>query len=335
MSNSVIVIAEVGVNHNGSIEQAKRLVEIASVAGADYVKFQSFQADLLASPQADLATYQKESSVNFDSQLAMLKEYELSNEDHVFLKEFCLEKDIGYLSSAFDQVSLDFLRSQGLKSFKVPSGEITNYPYLKLLGSFNAEIFLSTGMSTMHEISDAVEVLIAAGTDKKKITVLHCNTQYPTELEDANLRAIQTIERELCIRVGYSDHTRGSVASIIAVSLGASVIEKHITLNSSQAGPDHKASMEPTEFIKYVRGIREAEVALGDGVKRVTNSERANRLLVRKSLVAAVDISEGDTFSSENIAVKRPGTGISPMKINSVLGLKANRNFRKNEPIQV
>ena len=334
MSNSVIVIAEVGVNHNGSIEQAKRLVEIASVAGADYVKFQSFQADLLASPQADLATYQKESSVNFDSQLAMLKEYELSNEDHVFLKEFCLEKDIGYLSSAFDQVSLDFLRSQGLKSFKVPSGEITNYPYLKLLGSFNAEIFLSTGMSTMHEISDAVEVLIAAGTDKK-ITVLHCNTQYPTELEDANLRAIQTIERELCIRVGYSDHTRGSVASIIAVSLGASVIEKHITLNSSQAGPDHKASMEPTEFIKYVRGIREAEVALGDGVKRVTNSERDNRLLVRKSLVAAVDISEGDTFSSENIAVKRPGTGISPMKINSVLGLKANRNFRKNEPIQV
>lgn len=335
MSNSVIVIAEVGVNHNGSIEQAQRLIEIASTAGADYVKFQSFQADLLASPQADLATYQKESSVNFDSQLAMLKEYELSNEDHLFLKEFCLEKDIGYLSSAFDQVSLDFLRSQGLKSFKVPSGEITNYPYLKLLGSFNAEIFISTGMSTMDEVSDAVEVLIAAGTNKKNITVLHCNTQYPTELEDANLRAIQTIEKELCIKVGYSDHTRGSVASIIAVSLGASVIEKHITLDSSQAGPDHKASMEPSEFIKYVQGIREAEIALGDGVKRVTNSECDNRLLVRKSLVAAVDISEGDTFTSENIAVKRPGTGISPMNINSVLGLKANRNFRKNEPIQI
>ncbi|MBE58495.1 MAG: N-acetylneuraminate synthase [Gammaproteobacteria bacterium] len=335
MSSSVIVIAEVGVNHNGSIEQAQRLIEIASMAGADYVKFQSFQADLLASPQADLATYQKESSVNFDSQLAMLKEYELSNEDHLVLKEFCLEKDIGYLSSAFDQVSLDFLRSQGLKSFKVPSGEITNYPYLKFLGSFNAEIFISTGMSTMDEISDAVEVLTAAGTNKKDITVLHCNTQYPTELEDANLRAIQTIEKELCIKVGFSDHTLGSMASIIAVSLGASVIEKHITLDSSQAGPDHKASMEPSEFIKYVQGIREAEIALGDGVKRVTNSECDNRLLVRKSLVAAVDILEGDTFTSENIAVKRPGTGISPMNINSVLGLKANRNFRKNEPIQV
>ena len=335
MSSSVRVIAEVGVNHNGSIEQAKSLVEIASVAGADYVKFQSFQADLLASPQADLATYQRESRVKFDSQLAMLKAYELSNQDHVVLKDFCLEKHIGYLSSAFDLVSLDFLRNQGLKSFKVPSGEITNYPYLTLLGSFNAEIFLSTGMSTLDEVIDAVEVLTTAGTDKKKITVLHCNTQYPTELEDANLRALQTIEKELCIKVGYSDHTRGSMASIIAVSLGASVIEKHITLDSSQAGPDHKASMEPSEFIKYVGGIREAEIALGDGVKRVTNSEGKNRLLVRKSLVAAIDISEGDTFTPENIAVKRPGTGISPMNIKAVLGLKANRNFRKNEPIQV
>lgn len=334
--NHTLVIAEAGVNHNGSIELAKQLVDKAVEAGADYVKFQTFNAAKLVTKTARQADYQqKNMGGGGDSQYQMLKKLELSPEEHGILTDYCREKGIKFFSTAFDLDSIDFLDSLHLNLWKIPSGEITNYPYIKKIAQKQGDVILSTGMSTADDIQHAVDVLLRWGKSKEQITILHCNTEYPTPFEDVNLRAMQTIKERFGTQVGYSDHTRGIEVPVAAVALGAKVIEKHFTLDRNLPGPDHKASLEPEELKAMVSAIRNIEKALGSTEKKVSDSERKNIAIARKSIVAATDIKKGELLTEENITVKRPGTGISPMRWEEVLGTAAVRDFQEDELIEL
>lgn len=332
---SVLVIAEAGVNHNGDIVLAKRLVDVAVQAGADLVKFQTFSADRLATAKAAKAEYQVRTTGETETQHAMLRRLELTPSMHQELQAYCTKKNIEFFSTGFDIESVDYLRSIGLERFKIPSGEITNLPYLRHVGALGGEIILSTGMASLEEVEAAVDVLEAAGTDRERLVVLHCTTEYPTPMLDANLRAIQTLRRELGVRVGYSDHTAGIEASVAAVALGAVVIEKHFTLDRDLPGPDHQASLKPEELKALVKAIRNIEIALGDGIKRLTESEAKNKPIARKSIVASRDIAAGEPLGEHNLTAKRPGTGLSPMLWNDVIGRPARRNFAADELIEL
>lgn len=328
-----IIIAEAGVNHNGDYNLALKLIDKAVEAGVDYVKFQTFKSEKLVSKNAKQADYQKKNLGKETSQFEMLKKLELDVKAHEKLISYSKQKGIKFLSTAFDLDSIDFLASFNLDYWKIPSGEITNYPYLKKIGKFNGNIILSTGMANYSEIEAALNTFILAGTKKDKITVLHTNTQYPTPMKDANLSAMNTIKETFKVNVGYSDHTLGIEAPIAAVAMGATIIEKHFTLDKAMEGPDHKASLNPVELKQMVAAIRNIEVALGDGIKRPSESERVNMSAARKSIIAAVRIKKGDTLSEENLTVKRPGTGISPMQWKNVTGTIAVKDFDEDELI--
>jgi N,N'-diacetyllegionaminate synthase len=330
-----LIIAEAGVNHNGDIEFAKRLVDAAADAGADLVKFQTFNAHRLVTHTAPKAEYQTQTTDEAQSQFAMLRQLELSAEMHETLTSHCRSRNIGFFSTGFDIESLDYLASLGAERFKIPSGEITNLPYLLHVGAFGKPVILSTGMATLGEIEAALDVLEIAGTPRTQITVLHCNTEYPTPMQDVNLRAMCSIRDAFGVAVGYSDHTAGIEVPIAAVALGASVIEKHLTLDRNLPGPDHKASLEPDEFAAMVRTIRNIEQAMGDGIKRPSPSEAKNKPIARKSLVATKPIRAGEQFTAENVTVKRPGTGISPMRWYEVLDRVAARDFAADELISL
>lgn len=332
---SVLIIAEAGVNHNGDIALAKRLVDVAADAGADLVKFQTFNADRLATANAAKAEYQIRTTNEVETQHAMLRRLELTPAMHLELQAYCAKKKIGFFSTGFDIESVDYLRSIGLERFKIPSGEITNLPYLRHVGALGGEIILSTGMASLEEVAAAVGVIEAAGTDRARLVVLHCTTEYPTPMRDANLRAMQTIHRELGVRVGYSDHTVGIEASVAAVALGAVVIEKHFTLDRNLPGPDHQASLEPKELKALVKAVRNIEIALGDGIKRLTESEAKNKPIARKSIVASRDIAAGELFGEHNLTAKRPGMGLSPMRWDDVIGRRASRNYTADELIEL
>ena len=334
--NHTIIIAEAGVNHNGSIELAKQLVDKAVEAGVDYIKFQTFKAANLVTKSAQQADYQMRNVGGGDSsQYQMLKRLELSREEHLELIGYCQQRGIHFFSTAFDFDSIEFLDSLHLNLWKIPSGEITNCPYIKQIAQKQGDVILSTGMSTAEDIQNAVDVLLRWGKTKDQITILHCNTEYPTPFEDVNLLAMQSIAKQFGTKVGYSDHTRGIEVPIAAVALGATVIEKHFTLDRNMPGPDHKASLEPDELKAMVSAIRNIEKALGSSEKRVTDSERKNIAIARKSIVAAKYISKGEIFTEENLTVKRPGTGISPMRWEEVLGTKAVRDFMEDELIEL
>lgn len=331
-----LIIAEAGVNHNGSIENAFKLIDAAKEAGADYVKFQTFKADKLVNKSAQKADYQKTNLNDGDnSQYNMLKKLELTEQMHDQILQHCEKKGIKFLSTPFDSESITFLKSLGVVIGKIPSGEITNLPYLRQMAQAFPELIVSTGMCTMDEVKAAIEALIAAGAEKDKITVLHCNTEYPTPMKDVNLKAMLNIRNEIGVRIGYSDHTMGIEVPVAAVALGAEVIEKHFTLDRTMEGPDHPASLEPGELIQMVKSIRNIEKALGEGFKTPSESEMKNITIVRKSIVAGRDIAKGETFSDENITVKRPGTGISPMEWDKVIGTRANRDFKTDEIISL
>ena len=331
---ATLVIAEAGVNHNGDLQLARQLIEAAAEAGADVVKFQTFQADQLATSKAAKAIYQQQTTDNAENQQQMLQRLELAPDQHQQLISHCHNSGIEFLSTAFDDPSIDLLNQLKLKRFKIPSGEITNLPYLRRLGGLGKPLILSTGMANLGEIEAALAVLETAGTKRAQITVLHCTTEYPAPLAEVNLRAMQTIGKAFGVAVGYSDHTAGIEVPIAAVALGASVIEKHLTLDRNMEGPDHRASLEPNEFSAMVRAIRNIEQALGDGIKRPTASEAANLPIVRKSLVASRAIKAGEPFTVENITAKRPGTGLSPMVWDKVIGRKAIRALAVDELIE-
>jgi N,N'-diacetyllegionaminate synthase len=334
--SKTIIIAEAGVNHNGSLQIAKKLVDVAVEAGVDYVKFQTFKASKIASKQARKADYQQKTTENSESQLDMLKRLELDENAHLELIAYCKEKKIAFLSTAFDFESIELLQKLGIKIGKIPSGELTNLPFLRKMSKAFPEIILSTGMADMTEIKATIQALIEAGTDRNNLTVLHCNTEYPTPYEDVNLKAMLTISKELNVPIGYSDHTLGIEIPIAAVSLGAKVIEKHFTLDRSMEGPDHKASLEPVELRNMVISIRNIEKALkGTGEKIASNSELKNREIARKSIVASQKIELGVIFSEENITVKRPGNGISPMLWDTILGTKASKTFDEDDLIEI
>lgn len=327
MSNKTLIIAEAGVNHNGDISLAKQLIDVAAEAGADLVKFQTFNADRLVTRTAKKANYQKQTTDIAESQHEMLSRLELTEAKHLELIDHCKVRNIGFLSTGFDVESIAFLESLDLECFKVPSGEITNLPYLRFIGALDRKVILSTGMSTLGEIEAALDVLERAGTSRAKITILHCTTEYPAPMVDVNLRAMQSIREAFGVAVGYSDHTQGIEVAIAAVAMGATVIEKHFTLDRNLPGPDHQASLEPEELMAMVVAIRNIELALGSGVKSLTPSEARNKIAARKSLVARNDIRLGEIFTAENITVKRPGSGISPMRLDEVIGKVATRNF--------
>jgi N,N'-diacetyllegionaminate synthase len=335
MASKTLIIAEAGVNHNGDMDIACRLIDAATDAGADIVKFQTFSAERLVTKDAQKASYQKVTTAADESQFTMLKALELNHEQHIFLKEYCDKRSIEFFSTAFDLEGLDYLMSLGLDKTKIPSGEITNLPYLRKAGSFGKKIILSTGMSTLEEIESAIAVLEKAGTPRQLVTVLHCNTEYPTPFSDVNLLAMHAIQKAFGVKVGYSDHTKGIEVAIAAVALGAEVIEKHITLDRKMPGPDHLASIEPDELTQMVSSIRNIEVALGDGIKKPSASESKNRLVARKSSVAARAITQGEIFDETNLTVKRPGAGISPMQWDRVLGHAASRTFLIDEQIEL
>ena len=330
---SVFIIAEAGVNHNGSIELAKKLIDVASEAGVDAVKFQTFKTENLVSKNAKKAEYQKETTDAAESQFDMIKKLELDTDTHHELISYCKTKNIMFLSTPFDLDSIDLLDALELPIFKIPSGEITNLPYLRKIGSLKKEVILSTGMADMGEIEDSLNILVDAGTKKENITILHANTMYPTPMEDVNLKAMQTIGITFDIAYGYSDHTLGIEVDIAAVTLGASVIEKHFTLDNTMDGPDHKASLEPDELVAMVKGIRNIELALGSSVKKPSKSEKPNMKIARKSIVASCDIQEGEVFSVDNLAIKRPGDGISPMRWDEVVGTIATKSYSEDELI--
>jgi len=333
--NNVFIIAEAGVNHNGKIELAKKLIDVAREAGADAVKFQTFKAENMVSKFASKAIYQNEVANNDESQFDMLKKLELDSDAHKELVEYCRLRNIIFLSSPFDIESIGLLSDLGVEIFKIPSGEITNLPYLKKIGGLGKKIILSTGISILAEIKNALDVLTKAGTVKENITVLHCNIEYPTPIEDVNLHAMLTIKESFGVNVGYSDHTLGIEVPIAAAALGAKVIEKHFTLGRNMEGPDHKASLEPEELKAMVKAIRNIEKALGSGIKKPSPSERRNKTVVRKSIVAACDVSKGEVFNEKNIAVKRPDTGINPFEWGKVIGAVAKKDFKKDEVIEL
>ena len=328
---SVFIIAEAGVNHNGSIELAYKLIDVAFESGANAIKFQTFKAKNLALKDAEKAPYQKQSKNSNESQFDMLKKLELDIGDHKKLINYCKKKGIIFISSPFDYESIDLLSELKLQIFKIPSGEINNLPYLRHIGSLGKEVILSTGMSTLMEIEDALNILINAGTSKNNITILHANTMYPTPMEDVNLSAMHTIKNKFDVAVGYSDHTLGIEIGIAAAALGASIIEKHFTLDKKMDGPDHKASLEPNELRSMIHAIRNIEKAMGDGVKILTKSEKPNISIARKSIVAKTAIKKGDIFSEKNLTTKRPGTGISPMKWYSIIGKVAKRDYNLDD----
>lgn len=325
----VIIIAEAGVNHNGDIEMAKRLIDAAVSAGVDYVKFQTFKADKLVSAVAKKAEYQilNGKDASSDSQFEMLKKLELSAEQHHELIEYCNKKNIRFLSTAFDLESIDLLDSLGIDLFKIPSGEITNLPYLKKIGALNKQVIVSTGMCVMSEISDAINELIKAGTSKEKISVLHCTTDYPTAMLDVNLNAMLSIKHHLHVPVGYSDHTLGIEVPIAAVALGAIIIEKHFTLDKTLPGPDHKASLEPNELKAMVTAIRNIENALGNPEKQPSETEKKNMLVARKSIHLALNINKDHVLTESDLVMKRPGDGISPMLLEKVIGKKVKTDL--------
>ena len=337
MNKKVIIIAEAGVNHNGDFENAKKLILAAANAGADYVKFQTFKADILVSKDAQKAEYQKANlKEDGDSQYDMLKKLEMSEAWHYELIKYANECGIKFLSTGFDEGSIDFLDSLKIDLFKVPSGEITNKPYLKHIAKKGKPIVISTGMSNLQEIKDAVEVLKKYQVSNNEITILHCNTEYPTPMQDVNLHAMNTIQNELGVNVGYSDHTLGIEVPIAAVALGAVLIEKHFTLDRNMDGPDHLASLIPEELMQMVASIRNIEKAIsGNGIKEASESEKKNIKIARKSIVAKSEIIKGELFSDLNITTKRPGNGISPMKWDDVIGQVAQKNFNPDDLIEL
>ncbi len=337
MMNHTIIIAEAGVNHNGSIDMAKQLVLKAKEAGVDYIKFQTFKSSKLVTKSAKQAEYQQKNIGNGeDSQYQMLKKLELTPEEHQILIDYCNELGIKFFSTAFDFDSIEYLHSLNLGLWKIPSGEVTNYPFLKRIAAYNEKTILSTGMCDMVDVRAAVDALYKNGLSKENLILLHCNTEYPTPFEDVNLKAMNALRKEFGVEVGYSDHTKGIEVPIAAVALGATVIEKHFTLDRTLPGPDHKASLEPDELKAMVSAIRNIEKAVGgDGTKHVSKSERKNIAIARKSIVAACDIKAGEVFTEQNLTVKRPGSGISPMRWEEVLGQKAKKDFNEDELIEL
>lgn len=334
MSRHVLIIAEAGVNHNGSLELAKQLIDKAVEAGVDIIKFQTFKSEKLVSKDAKQAEYQQKNIGKEDEgQLAMLKKLELSQADHEELIAYCNKKGIRFFSTAFDMDSIDYLHSLNMGLWKIPSGEITNYPYLRKIAQYQEPVILSTGMCELNDIEAALNVLLEFGAKKEQITILHCNTEYPTPLGDVNLKAMLEIGEKFGVQVGYSDHTKGIEVPIAAVALGATVIEKHFTLDKNMEGPDHKASLEPEELKAMVSAIRNIEQALGTGHKTISESERKNIEIARKSIVSACPIKKGEMFTEENLTVKRPGTGISPMRWNEIVGQTARKDFEEEEMI--
>lgn len=335
--SKTIIIAEAGVNHNGSIELAKKLVEKAKEAGVGYIKFQTFKASKLVTKAAKQAEYQQRNiGKEGDSQYQMLKKLELSPEEHEVLIDYCHQLGIKFFSTAFDFDSIDYLHSLNLGLWKIPSGEVTNYPFLKRIAAYNEPTILSTGMCDMEDVRAAVNALYRNGLSKENLILLHCNTEYPTPFEDVNLKAMDALRKEFSVEVGYSDHTKGIEVPIAAVALGATVIEKHFTLDRNMEGPDHKASLEPDELEAMVSAIRNIEKAVGgDGTKHVSESEKKNIAIARKSIVAACDIKAGEVFTEQNLTVKRPGNGISPMRWEEIIGLKAKRDFSEDELIDI
>lgn len=326
--NKVFIIAEAGVNHNGSLDLAKRLVNCAVEAGVDCIKFQTFKAESLVNKTAQKAEYQIENTKNNDSQYSMLKKLELSFEDFKELKTYCDEKGIMFLSTPFDLESCDFLAGLGMPIFKIPSGEITNLPYLRKINSYKKDVILSTGMATLDEIQDALNILKDC-----RVSLLHCTTEYPCPYEGVNMQAMNTMREKFNLPVGYSDHTKGIEIPVMAVSMGAAIIEKHFTLDKTMEGPDHKASLEPDELKSMVSAIRNVEKAFGNGAKEPQESEKKNIVIARKSIVAKCDIKKGETFTEQNLTCKRPGDGISPMRWDEILGTIAQKNYSEDELI--
>lgn len=330
----VLIIAEAGVNHNGSLELAKQLVDKAAEAGVDFIKFQTFKSEKLVSKFAKQAEYQQRNiGKKDDGQLAMLKKLELSEADHVELIAYCEQRGVKFFSTAFDLTTIDLLHSFNLGLWKIPSGEVTNYPYIRKIAQYHEPVILSTGMCELSDIEAAVKVLLEFGVQKEQITILHCNTEYPTPFQDVNLKAMLEIGEKFGVQIGYSDHTKGIEVPIAAVALGATVIEKHFTLDKNMEGPDHKASLEPDELKAMVSAIRNIEQALGSGHKTISESERKNIEIARKSIVAACPIKAGELLTEDNLTVKRPGNGISPMRWNEVIGTRATKDFEEEEVI--
>lgn len=336
MKDKVLIIAEAGVNHNGSLEIAKRLVDEASSAGVDIIKFQTFKAEKLVSKSAKQAEYQQRNIGNDDnSQYTMLKKLELNHLQHEELIDYCHEKNIRFFSTAFDLDSIEYLHSLNLGLWKIPSGEITNYPYLKKIAQYKEPVILSTGMCELSDIENAIQVLLRNGLQNQQITVLHCNTEYPTPMKDVNLKAMLEIKNKFDVAVGYSDHTEGIEVPIAAVALGATIIEKHFTLDKNMEGPDHKASLEPQELRAMVKAIRNIEQALGDGHKVISASERKNIEVARKSIVAACPIRKGELLTEKNLTVMRPGNGLSPMRWEEVIGTYAKHDYKEEDMIEL
>ncbi|MGG7213290.1 N-acetylneuraminate synthase [Clostridium nigeriense] len=331
--NKVFIIAEAGVNHNGSIKIAKKLIDEAARCGVDAVKFQSFKAKNLVTKSAKQAEYQRNNMGKEVSQYEMLKALELSYDDHLELINYSKKKEIMFLSSPFDLESIELLNNLGMEIFKVPSGEIENVPYLRRIGETGKKVILSTGMSNLSDIEFALEILKSSGA--KDVSVLHCNTDYPTKMEEVNLKAMNTIENAFSVEIGYSDHTKGIEIPIAAVALGAKIIEKHFTLDRNMEGPDHKASLEPNELKSMVNAIRNVEIALGNGIKNLTESEKKNVKIARKSIICSSDIKKGDTFTEDNLTIKRPGTGLSPKMWDEVLGKKAQKDYHIDEMVEL
>ena len=330
---SIFIIAEAGVNHNGDVSLAKNMIEIAAEAGADAIKFQTFKTEKIVTKDAAQAEYQQKNLSSSSSQYEMLKKLELDFEAHKILINHCQKLNITFLSTPFDSDSIQLLDTIGVAIFKIPSGEITNLPYLRHIGSLGKQIILSTGMADLGEIEDALNVLEEAGTSRKNITILHCNTMYPTPFEDVNLNAMLTIKNAFHCKVGYSDHTPGIEIAIGAAALGASIIEKHFTLDQKMEGPDHKASLEPDELKMLIKAIRNIEKAMGNGIKKPSSSETPNLPIIRKSIVAAKVIRKGEIFSESNLTVKRPATGMSPMRWDKIIGTAAQKNYQPDEMI--
>lgn len=335
--SKVLIIAEAGVNHNGNLDNAFKLIDAAVDAGVDYVKFQTFKSENLVSKSAKKADYQIQNTGNStDSQYEMLKKLELSHENHELLIDYCKQKNIQFFSTAFDLDSLQYLKEIGLDLVKIPSGEITNLPYLRKAAQLFKKVILSTGMCTMEDIKAAINVFLAEDISKDDITILHCNTEYPTPMNDVNLKAMLSIQQEFETEIGYSDHTLGIEVPIAAVALGASVIEKHFTLDNTMEGPDHAASLEPQQLKEMVKAIRNIEQAIsGDGLKKPSASEMKNIEIARKSIVALASISKGEIFTQENLTIKRPGTGISPMKWDDVIGRAASKDYSTDDLIEI
>ena len=331
----IIIIAEAGQNHNGKLKLAYKLVDVAKKCGADFVKFQTSIPKLHISKFAEKANYQIKNWQKRGNQLQMLQKLSLTYNDFKKIKKYCKKKKIKFLSTPFDLKSIDFLKSLNMKYFKIPSGEITNLPYLIKVARLKKKVILSTGMANLIEIREALKILTSYGTKKKNITVLQCNTEYPTPLRDANIRAMLTIKKKFKVNIGYSDHTEGIESSLAAAALGARVLEKHITLNKNLPGPDHKASINPKELKKMIDGVRKITIALGSGVKKVSSSERKNIKIARTSIVASKEIKKGEKFTIKNLTIKRPGNGISPMKLFKVIGKIAKKSFSKDKLIKL